>query len=173
VDDVRGAFTAALCSIVGMPCDLLLATNSIRLRFDFRSSPKGRAYIWIDPPWRLMADGTLRAGSNDYPVRDGAEDQEVYQSLLAAWWAHFDGLDGAPLAEACLGRDYPDLCLRFESGHRLETFSHGGPDCWWYYKDCATGQVFEAGAWGIRHQFDRPADAEPGAAADGGRDAGS
>jgi hypothetical protein len=170
VDDVREALTAALCSLVGLPCDLLLATNSIRLRFDFRSSPKGRAYLWIDPPWRLMVGGTLRVGSNDYPVQDGAEDAEAYPSLLAAWCAHFDGLDGAPLAEACLGRDYPDLSLRFESGHRLETFSHGGPACWWYYKDCTTGEVFEAGAWGIRRRFDSPADAEPGAAAERPRD---
>jgi hypothetical protein len=151
-----------------MPCDLLLATNSIRLRFDFRTSPKGRAYIWIDPPWRLIAAGALRAGSNDYPTCDGVEDNEAKEASLAAWCAHFDGLDGASLAEVSLGHDYPDLWLGFESGHRIETFSYGGPHCWWYYKDCPTGEVFEAGAWGIRRAFDGPAKAEPDAAPDRG-----
>jgi hypothetical protein len=111
-----------------------------------------------------MAGGSLCAGSNDYPVLDGAEGREAYQSLLEAWCGHFAALNGASLAEAAVGADYPDLCLRFESGHRIETFSHGGPGCWWYYKDCVTGDVFEAGAWGLRHELDRPVGAEPGAA---------
>jgi hypothetical protein len=169
VDDARDRLTAALRSLVGQSCELLLAMNSIRLRFDFRSSPKGRAYIWIDPPWRLMVGDSLRAGSNDYPARDGARDEDVHRSLLESWCAHLDGLDGAALAEASVGPDYPDLCLRFESGHRIETFSDGDPDCWWYYQDRASGEVFEAGAWGIRHKLDRPADAEPGAAPDPAR----
>jgi hypothetical protein len=162
VDDDREALTAALRSIVGMPCDLLLATNSIRLRFDFRSSPRGRTYFWIDPPWRLMVGGSLRTWSNDYPTEDDAKDKKVLQSLEEAWFAHFDGLDGASLAEASVGPDDPDLCLRFESGHRIETFSHGGPKCWWYYRDCVSGEVFEAGPWGIRRELRPPAEAEPG-----------
>src|SRR5687767_220647 len=156
MDEVAEALAAALRSLVGTPSELLLATNSIRLRFDFRSSPKGRAYIWIDPPWRLTAGGSVRAGSNDYPARGGAEDEEVSRSMLEAWCAHFDGLDGAALAEVSVGQGYPDLCLRFASGHRIETFSHGGPGCWWYYKDRATGEVFEAGASGISRELDRP-----------------
>ena len=168
MDDVRDALTIALRSIVGMPCDLLLATNSIRLRFDFRSSPKGRAYIWIDPPWRLLAGGSLLAGSHDYPGLARRQGGEVNQSLLEAWCGHFGPLDGASLAEASVGPDYPDLCLRFEPGHRIETFSHGDPDCWWYYKDRVTGEVFEAGAWGIRHVLDRPAGADLGATPDRG-----
>ncbi|MCI0462218.1 MAG: hypothetical protein L0Z62_35140 [Gemmataceae bacterium] len=77
MDNVGHALTAALRSLVGVPCAWLLATNSIR--------------------------------------------------------------------------------LRFESGHRIETFSYGGPGCHWYYMDRVTGEVFEAGAWGIRHVFDKPA----------------
>jgi hypothetical protein len=161
MDDVRDALTTALRSILGMPCELLLATNSVRLRFDFRSSPKGRAYIWIDPPWRLTAGSTCLAGSNDYPLPDGSEDEEPYRTLIKRWVAHFGPPDGAALAEAAVGLDYPDLCLRFESGLRIETFSHGGPDCWSYNMDRVTGDVFEAGAWGIRHELDRPPDAEP------------
>lgn len=158
--------TEALCELAGQSCALLLATNSIRLRFDFRSSPEGRAYIWIDPPWRVTAGDSRRTGSDDYPTRDGARDPQSYQSLLESWCAHFDGLDGAALAEGSVGPSYPDLRLRFESGHRIETFSHGGSGCWWYYKDRATGEVFEAGAWGIRHQLDRPDGAGPGVAPD-------
>src|SRR5205823_4591166 len=124
--------------LVGMPCELFLATNSIRLRFDFRGSPKGRAYIWIDPPWRLMAGGACLAGSNDYPVQDGARDEEVYQTLIERWCAPFGPLDGAALAEAGVGSDYPDLGLRFGCGLRIETFSDGGQGCWWYYRDRVT-----------------------------------
>lgn len=107
-----------------------------------------------------MAGGSLCAGSNDYPAGGGAGGEE--KALLEKWWAHFAPLDGASLAEAAVGVDYPDLCLRFESGHRIETFSHGGPGCWWYYKDRVTGDVFEAGPWGIRYELDRPVGPAPG-----------
>ena len=161
MNDAGARLRTALHSIVGMPCNLLLATNSIRLRFDFRSDPKGRAYIWIDPPWRLMTENTFLAGSNDYPARGAVEDNEANRSLLAQWCAHFDGLDGSALAQASVRQDYPDLCLCFACGRRIETFSHGGPGCWWYYKDCLSGEVFAAGAAGISYERNEPAGAEP------------
>ena len=65
-----------------------------------------------------------------------------------------DGLDGAAVAEATVRPDYPDLRLRFASGHQVETFSTGCPGCGWYYKDRVTGEVFEATAEGVRRTFD-------------------
>jgi hypothetical protein len=51
----RDALVAALRSHAGAPCEFLLVTNSIRIRFDISECPKGKAYLWIDPPWRLRA----------------------------------------------------------------------------------------------------------------------
>jgi len=42
-----------------VPCRHTLATNSLMLRSDFGRSEKGRAYIWIDPPWRMTLAGPV------------------------------------------------------------------------------------------------------------------
>jgi hypothetical protein len=63
--------------------------------------------------------------------------------------AHFDPLEQAVFADASVGVEHPDLRLGFESGHRVETFSHGGPGCCWYYLDRGANEVFEAGGAGI------------------------
>jgi hypothetical protein len=65
------------------------------------------------------------------------------------WVSHFDPLDQAVFADASVGVEHPDLRLGFESGHWVETFSHGGPGCWWSYLDRGANEVFEAGAAGI------------------------
>jgi hypothetical protein len=156
LDDARDGLTVALRSLLRVPCARSLATNSIILRFDTRADPGGRAYLWIDPPWRLTASGLLVTGSMDWPTWDGVEDEEVNRPLWEAWCAHFDPLSGAELEEVSVGLDCPDLSLHFTTGHRLETFGNISSDYWWYYRDRATGDVFEAGASGIRYELGKP-----------------
>jgi len=136
----------------------MLATNSLMLRFDFGRSAKGRAYIWIDPPWRMTLAGLFVSGSADYPMGDGAEDKEVNQPQWEAWCALFDPLGSTTLAEASVRDDTPDLRLGFASGHQVETFGNSSEGCWWYYRDRLTGEVFEAGRAGITHEFAEPAE---------------
>jgi hypothetical protein len=56
-----------------------------------------------------------------------------------------------------VGAVYPDLTIRFGSGHRIETFGNTTSDYWWYYRDRMTGEVYEAGAFGIRQESGEPA----------------
>ena len=159
--DAREALAVALRALVGIPCKRSLATNSIKFRFDCRLSDKGRAYLWIDPPWRLTLAGDLVSGSADWPVWDGVEDKEVNQPLWEAWCARFDLLDRATLSDVTVDRGCPDIRLRFESGHIIETFGNSTHGYWWYYRDRLTGEVFEAGSAGISHEFAEPADTLP------------
>jgi hypothetical protein len=154
---VGDGLAEALRSLVGVPCQRSLATNSLMLRFDFREREKGRAYIWIDPPWRLTAGGIFVTGSADWPVWDGVEEPEVNRPLWESWCGLFDPLNATTLAEAVVGSPLPDLRLRFASGHEIEVFGSRGNDYWWYYRDRLTGEVFEAGAGGITRELGEPA----------------
>jgi hypothetical protein len=145
---VRDALIAALRSHAGSPCEFLLVTNSIRIRFDISECPKGKAYLWIDPPWRLRAGDAVVTGSAGCPDGSEAGDEE-YRARWLRWVAHFDPLEQAVFADASVGIEHPDLRLGFGSGHSIETFSNGGPGCWWYYLDREADEVFEAGAAGI------------------------
>jgi hypothetical protein len=136
----------------------MLATNSLMLRFDFAHSPKGRAYIWIDPPWRMTIAGTLVSGSADYPAGGGVEEEEVNRPLWEAWCALFDPLGSTTLTEVSVHDGPPDLRLGFASGHQIETFGNYSEGCWWYYRDRLTGEVFEARRAGITHEFAEPAE---------------
>jgi hypothetical protein len=160
--DVRTEALAALTSLIGVTCERSLATNSLKLRFDCVRSDKGRAYVWIEPPWRLTLDGQLVTGSADWPVWDGVENPEVNRPLWEAWCALFNPLNRTTLVDVSVGLQLPDLCLGFETGHSVETFGNRGDDYWWYYRDRITGEVYEAWAEGLRHEFAKPADASQG-----------
>lgn len=151
--EAHAGLLAALHSLLGVPCERSLATNSLKFRFDCRESEKGRAYIWIDPPWRMTSAGKFVTGSRDGPVWDGGEDKEVNQPLWEAWSALFDPLNRTILVDASVGEQLPDLRLVFESGHQIETFGNADDDCWWYYCDRVTGEVFEANATGVDHEY--------------------
>ncbi len=156
--DPRDRLHSALRSLIGTPCRRSLATSSLMLRFDFGLSEKGRAYLWIDPPWRMTLAGKLVSGSADWPVWNGVADKEVNQPLWDSWCARFDPLDSTKLWEASVSADTPDLRLDFASGHRIETFGNCCDNCWWYYRDRLTGEVVEAGLAGITYEIADPAE---------------
>ena len=143
-------------AVLGRKCSL--ATNSLMLRFDFRDRAKGRAYLWVEPPWPLTHAGRLVTGSTDWPVWDGVEQPEVNRPLWEAWCGLFAPLDRSTLAEAVVGKPLPDLRLRFASGHEVEVFSNSAEGYWWYYRNRVTGEVFEAGASGIVREQAEPAE---------------
>lgn len=149
---------AALGSLVGMASRRSLATNSLKLSFDFRERDKGRAYIWIDPPWRLSLSSRFVTGSYNWPEWDGVADPAINQPRWEAWCALFEPLDQSVLADFSIGRDFPDLRLRFASGHVVETFGNDGDGVWWYYRDRLTGECFEASAGGVVRELGEPAE---------------
>jgi hypothetical protein len=150
--DARARLEAAARAFLPSPCDLLLATNSLRLRFDLQGDAKRRKYFWIDPPWRLTLGGVVVAESGDYPRGEGG-DKKAYRQALEAWCAPFGPLDNALVETITVGSALPDLAIVFASGHRVETLSDEGNQnpCWWYFADKATGDVFEAGPAGLTH----------------------
>src|SRR5262245_39203378 len=158
--EVRDALSVALRSLIGTPCKRSLATNSLKISFDFQVSERGRAYIWIDPPWRMTLDGRIVSGSDDWPVWDGVEDRDRNQPLWDAWCALSNPLNSTVLIGASVSETVPDLCLDFGSGHRIQTFGDSNDDCWWYYRDRITGEVFEASAAGICHDFAEAAESD-------------
>ena len=164
--DTRTALLVALRSLIGKSCERSLATNSLKLRFDGAPGGKGRAYIWIDPPWRLSLDGRFITGSTDWPVWDGVAEPEINRPVWDAWCDLFVPLNRTALVEVAVGATFADLTLEFETGHRIETFGNGGDSYWWYYRDRVTGEVFEVSADGISHEWTEIADAELGVAPD-------
>lgn len=160
----------ALRSLVGKSCERSLVTNSLKLRFDGEPGEKGRAYIWLDPPWRLSLAGQLITGSADWPVWDGVEEPEVNRPLWEAWCALFNPLNRTTLVRVAVGSPLLDLALEFESGHRIDTFGNSVDGYWWYYRDRVSGEVFEVGGEGIVHEWAEAADAEQDAAPDRGGD---
>ena len=166
--DGRTALLLALRSLLGKSCERSLATNSLKFRFDGAPGKKGRAYIWIDPPWRLSLAGRFVSGSADWPVWDGVVDPEVNCPLWEAWCALFDPLNRTTLVDVSVGSPFGDLTLEFATGHRIDTVGNSSDGYWWYYRDRETGAVFEVGAMGIAYEQAEPVDGEPGAAAHSG-----
>ncbi len=105
----------------------------------------------------MSLDGKLVTGSADWPVWDGVEDEGINRPLWEAWCALLDPLYQTTLVDASVGELFPDLRLVFKSGHQIETFGNSGNGYWWYYRDRITGEVFEAGATGINHEYAEPA----------------
>jgi hypothetical protein len=71
----------------------------------------------------------------------------------------FDPLNSTTLEAAWVGEPLPDLRLRFASGHEIEVFGNRvEDDYWWYWRDRLTGELFEARASGISHEFAEPAE---------------
>ena len=68
--------------------------NSIKFSFGSESDPEGEQYLWIEPPWRLMAGGRFVMGSQDCPDH---EDYEVERGhpLMAPWYLRHHGRDEA------------------------------------------------------------------------------
>jgi hypothetical protein len=128
------------------------------LRFDFRERVKGRAYIWIEPPWRLTLNGRFVTDSDEWPVWDGVEESEVNRPLWVAWSAQLSPLNTTTLAEIVVGEPLPNIRMRFASGYEIETFGKSGDGYWWYYHDRTTGKVFEAGARGITRELGKSAE---------------
>ena len=168
--DGRAKLLTALQSLVGKSCERSLATNSLKLRFDGAPGEKGRAYIWIDPPWRLSLAGRFITGSADWPVWDGVEEPEVNRPLWESWCALFDPLNRTTLVRVAVESPQHDLALEFESGHRIDTFGNSGDGYWWYYRDRVSGEVFEASGAGIAHERAKVGSAEPDVARDRPRD---
>jgi hypothetical protein len=172
MSDDRAALLKTLQTLIGKSCERSLATNSLKLRCDGAPGEKGRAYIWIDPPWRLSHAGRLITGSADWPVWDGLEAPEVNRPLWDAWCALFDPLNRTTLVDVAVGSQSLDLTLVLETGHRIETFGNSSDGFWWYFRDRLTGEIFEATAKGISHEWGEVASAEPDAAADKARRGG-
>jgi hypothetical protein len=143
----------ALRSLIGFPIKKSNATNSIKLSFDFQEKEKGRAYIWLDPPWRYSLHGKIITGSGDWPRWDGVEDKNLNEPIWIAWCKLFAPLDEATLVSFEVKNDFPDLLLRFSSGHVIETFGNTSDNCWWYYRDRLTGEYCEANPDGIIHDW--------------------
>ncbi|WP_020470874.1 hypothetical protein [Zavarzinella formosa] len=153
MDEIRKTLATTLRSLIGASCERSLAANSIKIRLGCEQDSNGRAYFWIDPPWRLTRDDKLITGSADWPEWDGVEDMEANQPLWDEWSALFNPLNRTALFGVGIGSLFPDLRLDFESGHRIETFGNTNDGYWWYFRDRVTGEVFEAGASGIDHAY--------------------
>lgn len=93
--------------LLGKECERTLACNSIKLRFECDLNPKGKSYIWIDPPWELQTETDLVAESGDYHN----EDFQVFSNK-------FKVLDKAVLSGVELTIDN-QLQLEFEGGYYI------------------------------------------------------
>jgi hypothetical protein len=96
-DKDAAEFGAIVDSLVGGRCERTLATNTIKLRFNTEQDPRGRQYIWIDPPWALFEGDRGVTTSADYDEGHFAAWIELLQpmdsTLLEAW--HEDDSGGS------------------------------------------------------------------------------
>jgi hypothetical protein len=72
-------FGTIVNSLVGGACERTLATNSLKLRFETDLDPRGRRYIWIDPPWEFVSPHGRVTSSAEYDEKDF----HVWSKLLA------------------------------------------------------------------------------------------
>jgi hypothetical protein len=146
---LRSRLEAALGSLLGLPCSRCLALNSIELDFGSESGPEGGRYLWIEPPWRLLAGGRFVMGSQDCPDHEDHEVEQGYSEAFDEWAAPFKGWGEAVITDFHLGHPVPDLSLTFSSGQSVETFNRSGKQYSWYYRETASGRVIEAYASGL------------------------
>ena len=75
--------------LVGKACNRTLAVNSLKFRFSTHSDPKGRQYIWIDPPWSLFKGPRKITASIDYTESGFLEWSGLFSPLdktkLVSW----------------------------------------------------------------------------------------
>ena len=131
-----------------------LATN-VAVRSELRLPPAGigRAYLWIDPPWRLTLDGRFITGSADWPVWDGVEEPEVNRPLWEAWspaYSTHSSLRTLTEVVEANSASAEDLKVDSHPGHAIEVFGDASDDChcWLrYYRDPQShGEVFDSRA---------------------------
>jgi hypothetical protein len=84
-DKDAAKFGAIVEGLVGSACEPILATNSIKFIFDADEDPRGRAYIWIDPPWGLFRDAAEVTSSAVY--NDAPDDYANWRTLFRHWTA--------------------------------------------------------------------------------------
>ena len=121
--ELRSRLESSLGSLRGIPCYRCLALNSIKLTFGSEADPEGERYLWIEPPWRLMAGGRFVVGSQDCPDHEDYEVEQEYTEAFDEWAAPFMGWGEAVITDFHLGAPVPDLSLTFSSGQTIETFN--------------------------------------------------
>lgn len=72
-----------LPSLVGRPCFLSLATNSVKLHIDENKSDG--TYLWIDPPWQFGRHGEVIESSDSCPFHE----DDGYDRKFAEWCSRF------------------------------------------------------------------------------------
>jgi hypothetical protein len=152
---LRSRLEACLGSLLGIPFSRCLVLNSFRLDFGAESDPQGERYLWIEPPWRLMAGGRFVVGSRDCPWHEDYEDKQEHSQAYAEWSAPFMGWGMVSISGFRLGNPVPDLSLTFSSGHTLETFNSSEEEYSWYYREVASRRVMEAFGSGITRRLHR------------------
>lgn len=95
--------------LIGKPCERTLACNSIKLRFGCDNNPKGKSYIWIDPPWELQTETELVTESLDY-----TEEGNGFQD----WSKKLNPLNEVVLVGFSFTEE-KELQLEFEGGYYL------------------------------------------------------
>src|SRR4051794_8272761 len=111
--ELRSRLEASLGSLRGILCFRCLALNSIKFSFGSESDPESERYLWIEPPWRLLAGGRFVMGSQDCPVHEEYEVKQEYTEAFNEWAAPFEGWGKAVITDFHLGEPVPDLSLTF------------------------------------------------------------
>jgi hypothetical protein len=98
-------------SLIGSPCERSLAHSSLKIRFGCEADPKGKSYIWIDPPWEFQTADSLITESYDCPFPD----EKGYSEDFEAWSTKFNPLNATKLLGAIFTEE-KELELEFEGG---------------------------------------------------------
>jgi hypothetical protein len=84
------AYGAATETFVGRRVFVSLATNTLKLMMDSRHN--GPDFLWIDPPWLVLAPHGLLTSTDEYPSDDTTPD---YRERFCAWVQLVQPLEGA------------------------------------------------------------------------------
>jgi hypothetical protein len=100
-------------SFVGRRVFPSVATNTVKLMIDSRKS--GPEYLWIDPPWKLLAAGAVATSSDECPDSTAVD----YNDSFAAFSRKLARVEGAVLERISL---LPDGAVEFGFGEGLALY---------------------------------------------------
>ncbi len=99
--------------------------------------------LYVDPPWRVLSAGEIVGTSADFPWEtEEGESKADYKKRFELACSNTDSLRDAILIGLSIDPITTDLCLRFQGGLELRSFTVWRDEDNWRFSDYETNERY-------------------------------